>query len=127
MNVKLLLDENLSPRVAETLAKEDGVDAVHVRDRGLLGARDHLVLEAAFEEDRVLVTSNVDDFVKLARARNLHPGIVLIEDGGLPRDEQLQVVRKSVAVLQGERHLVNRILRIWLDGKTVFEEIPPPA
>lgn len=127
MNVKLLLDENLSPRVAETLAKEDGVDAVHVRDRGLLGTLDHDVLEAAFAENRVLVTSNVNDFVKLARARDLHPGIVLIEDGGLLRDEQLQVVRKAVAVLEGERDLVNRILRIWLYGKTVFEEIPPPA
>jgi predicted nuclease of predicted toxin-antitoxin system len=127
VNVKLLLDENLSPRVAETLAREDGVDAVHVRDRGLLGALDHTVLEAAFAEDRVLVTSNVDDFVKLGRAKDLHPGIVLIEDGGLLRDEQLQAVRKAVAVLEGERDLVNRILRIWLDGKTVFEEIPPPA
>jgi predicted nuclease of predicted toxin-antitoxin system len=127
VNVKLLLDENLSPRVAETLSREDGVDAIHVRDRGQLGALDHAVLDAAFEEDRLLVTSNVDDFVKLARAREIHPGIVLIEDGGLLRDEQLQVIRHAVAVLQGEGDLVNRVLRIWLDGTTVFEEIPPPA
>jgi predicted nuclease of predicted toxin-antitoxin system len=111
--------------VAETLRKEDGVDAVHVRDRGLLGALDHTVLEAAFAEDRVLVTSNVDDFVKLARARELHPGIVLIEDGGLFRAEQLQVVRKAIAALGGQRDLVNRVLRIWLDGSPVLEEIPP--
>ena len=77
MNVKLLLDENLSPGVAETLRK-NGLDAVHVRDRGLLGALDHTVLEASFAEDRVLVTSNVDDFVKLARVREVHPGIILI-------------------------------------------------
>jgi hypothetical protein len=30
VNVKLLLDENLSPAVAETLRRTDGVDAVHV-------------------------------------------------------------------------------------------------
>ena len=35
--MKLLLDENLSPAVALTLAKEDGVDACHVRDRAMLG------------------------------------------------------------------------------------------
>ncbi|MDP8999568.1 MAG: DUF5615 family PIN-like protein [Myxococcota bacterium] len=127
MNVKLLLDENLSPRVAETLIREDGVDAVHVRDRGLLGALDRRVLDAAFAEDRVLVTSNVDDFVTLARAREVHSGIVLIEDGGLLREEQLQVVRKAIAVLQGERDLVNGVLRIWLDGHVIFEEIPPPT
>ncbi len=36
MNTKLLLDENLSPRVGEILREEDGLDAVHVRERGLL-------------------------------------------------------------------------------------------
>jgi predicted nuclease of predicted toxin-antitoxin system len=38
--VKLLLDENLSPKVAEALAREDGIDACHARDRGLLRATD---------------------------------------------------------------------------------------
>ncbi|MCL2447640.1 MAG: DUF5615 family PIN-like protein [Polyangiaceae bacterium] len=64
MNVKLLLDENLSPKVAEILRDADGIDAVHVRDRGLLRASDAVVLERAYAEDRVLATKNVDDFVK---------------------------------------------------------------
>lgn len=70
MNVKLLLDENLSPRLAEVLRNEDKLDAVHIRDRGLLGAKDHEVLERACAEDRVLATKKLDDFVKLARARH---------------------------------------------------------
>lgn len=105
MNVKLLLDENLSPQIAEVLRMEDGLDAVHVRDRGLLEAGDRVVLE-------------------LARARELHPGIILVEDGALLRDEQLRVVRAAVAVLQGQCDLVNRVLRIWLDGTTVLEDVP---
>jgi predicted nuclease of predicted toxin-antitoxin system len=68
--VKLLLDETLSPAAAVALAA-DGIDACHVRDRGILGASDHDVLERAYQEDRVLVTSNVDDFVKLAAAREI--------------------------------------------------------
>jgi len=64
VNVKLLLDENLSPKVAEILRDADGIDAVHVRDRGLLRASDAVVLERAYAEDRVLATKNVDDFVK---------------------------------------------------------------
>ncbi len=127
MNVKLLLDENLSPRVAEILRTEDGLDAVHIRDRGLLEATDHEVLERAYTEDRVLATKNVDDFVKLARARALHPGIILVEDGDLVREEQIRVLRAAVTALQGERDLVNRVLRIWGDGKVVFEEVPPGA
>lgn len=73
MNVKLLLDENLSPQVADRLCKEDGIDACGVRDRGLLEATDAEVLDRAFAEDRILVTKNVDDFDKLARSRELHP------------------------------------------------------
>ena len=122
MNVKLLLDENLSPWVAETL-RADGLDAAHVRDRGLLGAPDRVVFQAAFAEDRVLVTSNVEDFVKLARAHEVHPGIVLVEEGDLRRDGQLLVVRRAVVALHGERDLVNRVLRVWPDGEIALEEI----
>ncbi len=127
MNVKLLLDENLSPWVAQLLRTEEGLDAVHVRDRGLLETDDRLVLERAYREDRILVTCNVDDFLKFARARELHAGVVLVEDGDLGRDEQLQVVRRAVNALQGEPDLVNRVLRIWVDGQVVFEDVPPLA
>jgi predicted nuclease of predicted toxin-antitoxin system len=124
VDVKLLLDENISPKVGEMLRDQDGVDAVHVRERGLLQAPDQDVLERAYAEDRVLVTKNVEDFVKLARARDLHPGIVLLEDGDLVRDEQLRVVRAAVALLGPERDLVNRVLRMWADGRHVFEDVP---
>ena len=74
--MKLLLDENLSPNVAAQLQAE-GVDVVHVRERGMLGATDHAVLDRAFAEERILVTMNVADFEKLAAAREIHAGIVL--------------------------------------------------
>jgi predicted nuclease of predicted toxin-antitoxin system len=122
VEVKLRLDENISPKVGEMLRDQDGLDAVHVRERGLLQAADRDVLERAYAEDRVLVTKNVEDFVKLARARDLHPGIVLLEDGDLVRDEQLRVVRAAVALLGPERDLVNRVLRVWADGRHVFED-----
>lgn len=68
MFVKLLLDENISPAVALALAA-DGVDAWHVRDRGLEGATDHELLDRAYAEDRILVTLNVGDFETLVRKR----------------------------------------------------------
>ena len=46
---KLLLDENLSPAIALTLAQEE-VDVVHVRDRGLLQATDAVVFGRALAE-----------------------------------------------------------------------------
>ena len=79
---RLLLDENLSPSIARTLSRE-GYDVVHVRDRGLLQATDAQVFARAFDEDRIVVTSNCDDFKKLARAVAVHAGLVFFEDGGL--------------------------------------------
>jgi predicted nuclease of predicted toxin-antitoxin system len=125
VHVKLLLDENLSASIVEALCSEDGVDACHVRDRGMLGVKDADVLDKAFSEDRVLVTANVDDFVKLARKRELHAGIILIEDGSLYRDEQLAVIRAAVAAIQSEPDIVNRVLWVALDGTMAFEDIPP--
>jgi len=122
--VKLLLDENISPAVALTVAAE-GIDACHVRDRGLLGATDREVLDRAFDEDRALVTSNVNDFLKLARARELHAGIVLLERGGLLRDEQSALVRRAVAAITAHGVLVNEVLRVAHDGGMTFEKIPP--
>ena len=124
---RLLLDEHLSPLVAVRLQAE-GVDAIHVRDRGLLEASDAAVLACGYREDRIVVTSNVGDFERLARAAGLHPGLVLIEEGGLLRDEQLEVIRRAATLLQNELdgggHTMNRVLRIWADLTYVFDDMP---
>ena len=123
MPASLLLDENLSAAVAVTLRTEDGIDAVHVRDRDMLGADDARILERAFAEDRIVVTANVEDFVSLARRRELHAGMILIEDGALHRDEQLAVVRAAISVIAGQ-DMVNRALWVNLDGSLELDEIP---
>ncbi len=122
-NVKLVLDENLSTKIAELLRTE-GVDIIHLRERRMLGATDHAVLDKAFQEDRVLVTMNVADFEKLAAARDVHAGIVLVTPGGLLRAEQLVIVRAALAHLDGI-DMVNRVLRADLDGSMTFEDLPP--
>jgi predicted nuclease of predicted toxin-antitoxin system len=124
VHAKLLLDENLSASVARALCNEDGIDACHVRDRDMLGVKDHDVLDKAFAEDRILVTANVDDYVRLARKRELHAGIILIEDGGLYRDEQLAVIRAAIGLIQNE-DMANRVLWVSLEGTMELEDIPP--
>ena len=106
------------------LARENGIDVCHVRDRGLLAASDREVLDRAFAENRVLVTANVGDLLKLARARDLHPGIILLEGGALPRDEQLRLVRAAVVVLGEIGDLTNKVLWIAEDASTRVEKIP---
>jgi hypothetical protein len=81
------------------------------------------VLERAFNEDRIFVTKNVGDFEKLAKTRELHAGIVLIEQGDLTREEQLDLMRRIVAKLEGI-DLVNHVLRVAADGAMTVEPMP---
>ncbi len=122
MAVKLLLDENISPAAAVALAA-DGVDAWHVRDRGLEGTTDHELLERAYQEDRILVTLDVGDFEKLVRERELHAGVVLIERAGLLRDEQIELVKQVAATLTEHGDLINQVLRVAEDSSMTFENL----
>ncbi len=62
--VRLYLDENLSPKIAEQLRLR-GIDAISARDAGTLGDTDPNHLKRAIEMERVLVTTDVD-FLRLA-------------------------------------------------------------
>ena len=121
-----MLDENLSPAVAVTLANDDGIDACHVRDRAMLGREDPEVFERAFKEDRIVVTCNVDDFAQLARSSELHAGLILIEQSvGLKRPQLLAVIRAAVTLIESSGHdMANRVLWVNLDGTMRFEDIP---
>lgn len=78
--------------------------------------------------DRILVTANVADFEHLARSNELHCGIVVVLDGSLRRTQQLDVLGKIVDTLAAEyaagRDMVNRVLRVSLDGANEFFELP---
>lgn len=122
--MKLLLDENLSPWVAQVLRREDLLDVTCVRDRGKVGASDPDVLDLAFAEDRILVTANVGDFRRLARAREVHPGIVLLEEGDLGRADQLARIRSAIARIREEPDVVNKLVTLWPDGTITIETVP---
>lgn len=77
--MKFLLDENLSPRIAEILA-EVGHDAVHMRDIALRSSPDEQVLEAAREAGRVIISVDTD-FGDLLAASNAADPSVLLRQG----------------------------------------------
>ncbi|MFC7249420.1 DUF5615 family PIN-like protein [Halomicroarcula sp. GCM10025324] len=77
-----LLDENIDPKVATYLEKE-ALDATHVRDTLGQGADDEAdVLPYAREQDRIIVTSDVNDFGALPS--DSHAGIILLYDDTMP-------------------------------------------
>jgi predicted nuclease of predicted toxin-antitoxin system len=75
--MRLLLDNNLSPRLVELLTLE-GWDVAHVRALGLRAATDKVVLEAARNDHRVLVSADTDFRALLAASHDPGPSIVLV-------------------------------------------------
>jgi predicted nuclease of predicted toxin-antitoxin system len=79
--MKLLLDEHLSPRIAEAL-RARGCDAVSVLETDLEGKDDRPLWERAITEERVVVTYDKDDFpglfTDLFQEGIRHPGLVII-------------------------------------------------
>jgi predicted nuclease of predicted toxin-antitoxin system len=120
----LLLDENTSPRIVRALWERQ-VDAVHIRDRGLLGALDHEVWKFAKAERRTIVTINGKDFRKLASDSPEHPGILVIPSGGSP-DAQLQFIMTAntwVNSANSPNGFSNRYLEVGASGEIVIAEV----
>jgi len=84
--VRILVDNALSPRVADEL-KRAGHDAVHVRERGLQAASDQQIFACAATEGRVVVSADTDFGLLLSQRRGSGPGVVLLRRHASRRPE----------------------------------------
>jgi predicted nuclease of predicted toxin-antitoxin system len=75
--MRLLLDNNLSPRLVEVLG-EAGWDVAHVARLGLRAAADEVVLETARLDARILVSADTDFGALLAASGATSPSMVLV-------------------------------------------------
>lgn len=87
-----ILDENVTPQAAIAL-NTAGHDFWHVRDRGLTGHADWTIWRRAFDEGRILLTVNHQDFIVLAERSANHPGLVLIPPGLLIAEQRTLIMR----------------------------------
>ncbi len=105
--MKALLDEQLSPLIADLLG-ERGFDVVAVAARrDLVGRSDRAILEAASSEDRAVVTNNIKDFRPLAAerlARGLtHPGLILLPSSRTRTRAAIGVLADRIEAVLRER------------------------
>lgn len=125
MTLRLLLDEHLSPTLVYKLA-ECGVFAQAVAHAGLSGQPDQAIWRYALEHDMAVVTTNAADFLELL-GEDLHPGLILLRESGLNREEQWERIMPAVAFVltrsEGD-YLVNRVLEILAPGGFRILDIP---
>ncbi len=77
--MRILLDANLSVRVAHELKSHD-FDTVHVADVGLLDATDEAIMDWAAANGCVVVTADSDFPMLLALSEASNPSVVLLRD-----------------------------------------------
>ncbi|MHA6781467.1 DUF5615 family PIN-like protein [Pseudonocardia saturnea] len=100
--MRLLLDNNLSPRLVDALAPS-GWDVVHVRSLHLHAASDPVVLRAALDDGRVLVSADTDFGTLLAASRATGPSVVLVRRVAGRRVEQLAgILLANLPQVEGE-------------------------
>jgi predicted nuclease of predicted toxin-antitoxin system len=124
--IRLLLDENISPVLVGKLASL-GVYAQSVPHVGLGSQPDARIWKYALDHDFSVVTTNARDFLRLVDIE-VHPGLIVLRESGLSRDEQLERILPVIRLVQASEDrdfLINKLIEI--SGKEQFEvrEMPP--
>lgn len=104
MKAKYLLDEQISPRVADILGRS-GIDARAVALSPHSGFDDCALFPIAIAEERLLVTYNIDDFSVLfadfLKEGKKMPGIVFVDSQTISTSD-IRGLAGSLRVLAGK-------------------------
>ena len=79
VGVRLVVDENLSPRLCRHLTHAGDVTE-HLRDALGAGASERAILDFAVEQEAVIVTADTDFGSLVTRSGSSRPSMVLVRD-----------------------------------------------
>lgn len=120
--MKFLVDNPLSPRVAELL-REAGHDVVHVRDRGLQETDDEELFDLAAAEGRTVVSADTDFGALLALRGQMRPSVILFRRG-TPRRPDLQAASLIANLPVIESELERGAIVAFYDNRIRIRRLP---
>lgn len=109
--MKLLLDEQISGKVAERLRDRGHDVTAAIDDPSLRGLSDPDLFEVAQQQGRVLVTYNRLDF-EYAETNREHHGLVIVHPMRFPSWELTRLVAALESLLEGPT--LGRGFLVWL-------------
>lgn len=74
--MRFLIDNALSPKLAE-LMRQNGLEAIHVREIGLQTASDQVIFAHAEQDGQIIVTADTDFSAILVRLKTRTPSVIL--------------------------------------------------
>jgi predicted nuclease of predicted toxin-antitoxin system len=107
--VRLKIDENL-PQEVTMLLRENGYDAVSVFDQSMSGETDTIVFEVCQNEERVLVTLDLDFSNIQAYPPASASGMIVLRLGRQDKASVLDVMKRLIPVF--ETHAPNH--KLWI-------------
>jgi predicted nuclease of predicted toxin-antitoxin system len=103
------VDAHLSPALARWISAEFNLPAQPLRDLGLRNAKDHVIFEAARQENVIILTKDAD-FAELLERLGPPPQIIWLTCGNTSNAALQGVLRKSLpkalAIIQSGEPLV---------------------
>jgi len=100
--MKFLVDMPASPGLAKWLG-EKGYDAVHASDIGLFKTKDTGIIETAREQNRIIITVDLDFPQLLALSHAKDPGIILFRGGNYNEQEMLSLLQRVLDNVKDEK------------------------
>lgn len=99
--MRFKIDENLPPESA-VLLRNNGHDALTVWDQGLQGHSDTQIISVCQDEQRTLVTLDLDFADIRAYPPNHHAGLIVMRLGSQSRNHVLRILENLLPVLAKE-------------------------
>jgi predicted nuclease of predicted toxin-antitoxin system len=101
LSLRLLADEDTQAKRLVDMLRRAGHDVVTVPEAGLTSVLDKRVLQYAQRDDRILLTSNCDDFRELHHANPGHAGIIAIyQDQDTSKNMTYSAIIRALANLE---------------------------